>query len=166
MAPPVSPRRASPRDAYTAALSLLARRELSEAQIRTRLRRREFEDGEIDEAVRRLRDERSLDDSRVALAYARTEANLRQRGRDRILRGLQTMGIAPSTARSAVDMIFGELDESALLEQALQRRLRHGADLTDRKTLHRLHRYLIAQGHDAGRVSSLLRRRTRGLDDE
>ncbi len=166
MADSASSRRGTTRDAYLAGLTMLARRELSESQIRTRLRRREFDAGDIDDAVERLREERAIDDTRVALAYARTEANLRQRGRDRVLRGLHLMGIAPSTARSAVDVVFDELDERALLDQALQRRLRHGADLTDRKTLLRLHRYLIAQGFEPGHVGDLLRRRSKGMADD
>ena len=49
-------------DAYVTALRLLARRELSEAQVRARLARREFESDEIDAAVARLQEERALDD--------------------------------------------------------------------------------------------------------
>ncbi len=153
------------RDAYLVGLTLLARRELSESQVRARLRRREFDDGEIDDALQRLREEKAVDDARVARAYARTEANIRQRGRDRILRVLHTMGIAPSTARTAVDEVFAEVDEGALLEQALQRRVRHGADVTNRQTLARLHRYLVGQGFEPGQVMELLRRRAKGIDE-
>lgn len=166
MAAPTDSARGRHRDAYLVGLTLLARRELSEWQIRARLRRREFDDGDIDEALQRLREEKALDDGRVARAYARTEANVRQRGRDRILRGLQAMGIAPSIARTAVNELFAEVDESALLEQALQRRVRHGADVTDRRTVGRLHRYLVAQGFDPAQVSDLLRRRSKGGDEE
>jgi len=52
--------------AYLDALRMLARRELSEAQIRQRLARREHEPDLIDEAAARLKEERALDDVRVA----------------------------------------------------------------------------------------------------
>ena len=60
-----------PDGAYVAALKMLARRELSESQVRGRLTRRQFDPDEIDAAVARLRRERALDDQRTALACAR-----------------------------------------------------------------------------------------------
>ena len=50
--------------AYVAGLTLLARRELAEAQLRTRLARRKFDEEDIDAAVARLRRERAVDDRR------------------------------------------------------------------------------------------------------
>ena len=54
--------------AYVAGLKMLGQRELSEAQVRTRLARKEFDSEDIDSAVARLRRERALDDRRTALA--------------------------------------------------------------------------------------------------
>ena len=62
--------------AYVAGLKMLARRELSEAQLRLRLARRAFAPADIDDAVQRLRRERALDDRRVALACAREGADV------------------------------------------------------------------------------------------
>ena len=62
--------------AYVAGLKMLGQRELSEAQVRTRLARRQFEADDIDAAVTRLRRERALDDRRTALACARTEVRI------------------------------------------------------------------------------------------
>ena len=45
---------------------MLARRELSEAQLRQRLARRQHDPDAIEEALTRLKAERSLDDERVA----------------------------------------------------------------------------------------------------
>ena len=146
--------------AYVAGLKLLARRELSEAQLRARLGRRQFDSDDIDRAVRRLRGERALDDRRVALACARTEVRLRQRGRARVIRQIEALGIARDVARAAVQEVFAELDESALLEQALEKRLRRGIPL-DAAGARRVHRYLIAQGFDPSRVTDLVRRRAR-----
>ena len=56
--------------AYVDALRMLARRELSEAQVRQRLVRREHGQAAIDEALARLRNERAIDDARVAEAIA------------------------------------------------------------------------------------------------
>ena len=149
-------------DAYLAGLKLLARRELSEAQLRARLARRQFAEDDIETAVARLSRERALDDRRTALACARTELAVRRRGRFRVVRQVEALGIPPATARAAVNEVFADVDEATLLEQALDRRLRRGLTLDEPATVRRIHRYLIAQGFDPARVAELLRRRSRG----
>jgi regulatory protein len=150
--------------AYVAGLTLLARRELAEAQVRTRLAKRKFDEDDIDAAVARLRSERAIDDRRTALACARTEVRIRHRGRARVLRQIEALGIARDIARDAVAEVFAEIDETALLEQALDRRLRHGMSLSDPAVFRRLHRYLLGQGFEPGRVMTLLRQRAKSAD--
>jgi regulatory protein len=146
-------------DAYVTALRLLARRELSEAQVRTRLVRREFEPEEIDAAVARLQEERALDDRRTALACARTEAHVKRHGRRRALRAVEALGVDRELARAAVAEVFGDLDEDALITQALDRKLRFGGSIEEAAVARRVHRYLLAQGFDAGRVHAAIRSR-------
>jgi regulatory protein len=145
--------------AYVTGLTLLARRELAETQLRARLIKRKFDPEDIDIAVARLRRERALDDRRTAIACARTEVRVRRHGRARVLRQIEALGIARDVARQAVAEVFTELDEAELLEQALDRRLRRGVDLRDPAIVRRLHRYLVSQGFDPSAVTGLLRRR-------
>ncbi len=144
--------------AYVVGLKLLATRELSEAQLRERLARRRFEPKDIDSAVERLRAQRAIDDARTAAAYARTEANVYGRGRLRVLRRLQAMGIAPETARAAVIEVFSGLDDSVRIDGTLAKRLRQGETLENPKVAARIHRYLLSQGFLAGDVIAALRR--------
>jgi regulatory protein len=150
----------TPGAAYLAGLRLLARRELSEAQLRARLVRRKLDPDDIDEAVSRLLDERALDDRRVALACARTELRLRGRGRARVLRQIEALGIARDVASAAVAEVFADVDQTALLEQALDRRLRGGASLHDEATLRRVYRHLVAQGFEPSQVAHVIASRT------
>ncbi len=145
--------------AYVAGLKLLARRELCEAQVRTRLARHQFAPDDIEKAIARLQSERALDDRRTALACARTEAHVKRHGRLRALRQIETLGIARDVARAAVAEVFGDLDEDLLIEQALNRRLRHDMSLEEATTVRRVHRYLLAQGFDAARVHAAIRSR-------
>jgi regulatory protein len=147
--------------AYVAGLSLLARRELAEAQLRSRLARRQFDEEHIDAAVARLRRERALDDRRTALACARTEVRVKRRGRARVVRRIEALGIARDIAREAVAEVFADIDETEHLEQALDHRLRGGTRLSDPAVLRRVHRYLLGQGFDPERVNALLRRRAK-----
>jgi len=147
--------------AYVAGLTLLARRELAEAQLRTRLSKRKFAEDDIETAVARLRRERALDDRRTAVACARTQVRIKHRGRARVVRQIEALGIARDVARDAVAEVFAEVDEAALLEHALDRRLRHGMTLSDPAVFRRVHRYLLGQGFAPDRVMTLLRRRAK-----
>ena len=145
--------------AYVAALQLLARRELSEAQVRIRLLRRGYGADDIDDAVASLKAERALDDGRVAGAMARTAVTLKRRGRRRVRLEIERAGIAPAVARQAVEETFGDLDEDALLEGALDRRRRPAKSLNEPAEFGRLYRYLVGQGFDPERVLHALTRR-------
>jgi regulatory protein len=150
-------------DAYVAGLRLLARRELSEVQLRARLARRKFDDDEIGTAVVRLRRDGALDDRRTALACARTEAHVKRHGRLRAVRAVEALGIARPLARAAVAETFADLDEDALLAQALERRVRRSDAAPTAAGISRLHRYLLSQGFEAGRVSAAIRSRFKSV---
>jgi SOS response regulatory protein OraA/RecX len=81
-----------------------------------------------------------------------------------VLRQLETLGIAREVAKAAVAEVFADVDESALLTQALERRLR-GASL-DRSTLQRVQRYLLSKGFEAGQVNEALRSRVKSVSHE
>jgi regulatory protein len=140
---------------------MLGRRELSEAQVRERLARKGHEPDAVDAAVDRLRNERAIDDARVAEAIAHTATAVHRRGRLRVRRQIEQAGIAPATARDAVDSAFEVIDDEALLETSLDRRLRGRDAILDEAEFARLFRYLIGQGFEPDRAVAALRRRGR-----
>ena len=144
--------------AYLDALRMLARRELSEAQVRQRLSRRGESPASIDDAIARLKADRSLDDERVAGAIARTETSVRGRGKRRVLQRIEAAGIAKSIAARAVDNLFQDVDADALLSASLSKRLRGRERIADDREFQRLFRYLSAQGFDSDKVLALLRK--------
>ena len=146
---------------YLDALKMLARRELSEAQIRQRLARRGHGPGPIDAAVARLKSERAIDDARVAEAIARTEIAGKRRGKLRVARQIENAGVAGPVARRTVEEIFGEIDGDALIQAALTRRLRAGMAIQDDAEFDRLCRYLIGQGFEIDHVVRTLTARRR-----
>jgi len=146
---------------YVAALALLARRELSEAQLRQRLLRKGHQPEEVEEAIVRLREERAVDDRRVAEAIARTAVTVKRRGRLRVEREIQRAGIAPEIARHALDGVFETLSDDELLESALARRLR-GRTISDQREFSRLYRYLLGQGFESDRIVAALNRHRTG----
>src|SRR2546426_9362298 len=118
---------------------MLARRELSEKQVRERLARKGHEGAAIDEAIGRLRDERAIDDVRVAEAIARTETSVRRRGKLRVQMQIQRAGIGKDVAKRAVADVFDAIDDDALIEASLKKRL-HGRDtIADDREFQRLY---------------------------
>jgi regulatory protein len=153
-------------DPYTYALTLLARRELSAAQIRSRLKSRRFPDPDIDAAIGRLRASQALDDARVARSHARTAASVKGRGRARVVREIEALGIDRATARDAVAEVFSELDEDVLLANALDRKLR-GRRIRDAAEFRRLHQFLMRQGFEPGKIVRALETRGgRAFEDQ
>jgi len=138
--------------AYVDGLKMLARRELSELQVRQRLARKGHDREAIDEAIARLREERALDDARTAEAIARTETSIRRRGKVRVRLQIERAGIAKATAKRAVDEVFDTIDDDALMEASLTRRLRGRDRIADDREFQRLYRYLIGQGFESDRV--------------
>ena len=143
--------------AYIDGLKMLGRRELSEKQVRQRLARKEYDQEAIDEAVARLRDERAIDDQRVAEAIARTETGIRKRGKVRVRIQLERAGIAKDTAKTAIDNVFEAIDDAALLESSLRKRLRGRETIADEREFARLFRFLIGQGFESDRVMKALK---------
>ena len=135
---------------------MLSARELSEAQLRTRLKRRELDADEIEDAISRLKNDRTLNDRRVALAIARMESAIKHRGRSRVLQKIRQAGIADDTAEDAVREVFEEVDEEAMLDKAFERRLRGKTPRElDDKGRARVIRGLVAQGF---RLEAILKR--------
>jgi regulatory protein len=147
--------------AYIDGLKMLGRRELSETQVRQRLARKEYPEDEIEAAIGRLREERAINDQRVAVAIVRTETGIRKRGKVRVRLQLERAGIAKETARQAMDEVFEAIDGDALLESSLHKRLRGRETIADDREFQRLFRYLVAQGFESDRVMQALRAKRR-----
>ena len=140
---------------------MLARRELSEWQVRQRLARKGHQPDVIDDAVGRLLEERAIDDTRVAEAIARTETAVRKRGKVRVRMQIERAGIAKATATRAADEVFDGIDDDALLDAALAKRLRGRDAVADDREFQRLYRYLVSQGFESDRALKALNVRKR-----
>jgi regulatory protein len=136
---------------------MLGRRELSEQQVRQRLARKQYSQDDIDDAIARLRQERAINDQRVAEAIVRTETGIRKRGRVRVRLQLERAGIAKEIAQAALDSVFDPIDDDRLLESSLRKRLRDRGAIADDREFGRLFRYLIGQGFESDRVMKALK---------
>jgi len=153
--------------AHTEGLKLLGRRELSVEGVRARLEDRGYSPDDIAEALARLLESGALDDRRVARAYVRTAVTVKGRGRLRINQELLHMGIDKEIAAEALGEVFGELDERALIDRAIKKKLHGRPAPKERDEQVRLYQFLMRQGFSPAGVSSALRRfRTGQRDDQ
>jgi regulatory protein len=157
---------ADKRSAYLDALHLLAGRELTAKQLRERLTDREHNREEIERAIEHLRETRALDDARVAGAYVRTALKIKGRGRLRIQRELQDMGVERSVATQALADAFGDVDERALIAAAIKKKLHGKPKITTPADYARVYQFLMRQGFSSAGVTAALRSLRRGLPDD
>lgn len=156
-----------PADPYALALAWLSQRELSATQVRARLRRRGVPDADIATVVDRLTATGALDERRMAVAAVRLETSIRGRGPARARQKLRALGVPDATATEALASAMADVDVTALLDRALDRRLARLPDgPLDRAATQRLVAALVRQGFEPGAVFARLRKRGRDVDDE
>jgi regulatory protein len=144
-------------DCYAAALRILKYRFNSTAELRRKLRAKQFDRETIDATLERLRAEKWLDDERFAAAYVRTRV-LKSKGRLRIRRELMSAGVDDETAARAVGANVNADDERERATAIARKRLpnlvkRYGADVARNK----LTGYLLKQGYDAALVREIVK---------
>ena len=152
--------------AYTDAVGLLSRRQLTVAECRSRLAQLEHSDPDIETAITHLVETGALDDARLARAYARTASEVKGRGRLRVIRELEARGVDHETAAAAVGETYTEKDERTLVARALDKKLRGRSKPNDRREYARLYQHLMRQGFTPAAVHAALRKLRGPGDDE
>jgi regulatory protein len=147
--------------AYSRALRWLTARELSQAQVRSRLAEAGYTETAVSTAIGRLLETRTIDDRRAAMAVARTEARVRRHGPRRVMGKLMSMDIDRDLAKEIITELFGEEDEAQLLESTLDRRLRGRPErLKDPHERTKLVAYLVRQGFSVSASTSAVRKKS------
>ena len=141
------------RDAYSSGLGLLARREHSARELKSKLARRGHVDGDIKNAVDQLSDKRYQSDERFAVTIARTRV-AQGYGPHRIRAELKSHGLAEVAIRSAIAAT--EADWPAIAAAQLRRRFggKSPADLAERA---RRAQFLLRRGFDPATVRTVTR---------
>ncbi len=159
---------APPADPYGLALGWLGLRELSARQVQQRLARRGVAPTDIDAVIARLTANGVLDEARMALAAARLETVIRGRGPARTRQKLRALGLPDAATSAALEATLADVDLDALLDRALEIRLRKApAGALDQAATRRIVGALVRQGFDPGSVFKRLRQRgARAIDSE
>ncbi|MBV9000871.1 MAG: regulatory protein RecX [Solirubrobacterales bacterium] len=148
----MSARRSSYRldEALDAAYRYLNRRDRTEAELRTHLRRADVVPDDIEGAIATLVEQGYLDDARFARLFVQDKRELEAWGSDRIRRGLLARGVSSDLVEEALaqhdDDSGGDGDE---LERALDLlRRRFPSPVGDRRERDRALGVLVRKGYD------------------
>ncbi|MBI3872046.1 MAG: regulatory protein RecX [candidate division Zixibacteria bacterium] len=130
-----------------AAISLLARRERSRAELAVALKRKRFAPDLIERVLQEIAAQGLQSDSRFAGAWVETRKRLSPRGRAALIYELKQKGIAGPEIKGAVNR-YTQSDERAALRDLIASRLeRLGASKDDKQKIkHRLLGFLARRG--------------------
>ena len=146
-----------PVNAYEKGIALLARREHSARELKTKLARRGIEKDEADAVLSKLQSKDFQNDARFGEMLVRTRIESGY-GPRWIVAELKTHGIAEAKARALIDAV--EPDWSEIIRNQLRRRYgRKAANLAERV---KRANFLLRRGFDAATVQSATR--AEGLD--
>ncbi len=144
---------------YDYALGALGRRMRTTAELR-RLMRLRVEKGETGEArmdavIRRLMENRYLDDRSFAADYTRLRQEGAKFGRRRVQQDLQHKGVDGEVVAATLETAYAHVDEEALARQFLERKRMRKPE--NEKESARVMRRLIAAGFSMTIVYKILR---------
>jgi regulatory protein len=130
------------------ALRLLAVRQRTRGELRTRLLRAGFERDEVEAELDRLEGVGLVDDARFASDYVEHALDRRLEGRRAIAASLSAKGLDRRLVDEA--LAAAERDDGDRLDRLAEARARRLRDLPPDAAHRRLVSFLIRRGHDAG----------------
>jgi regulatory protein len=145
---------------YAAALRALMRRAHSIHEMKEYLERRAENREAIAPVIASLREQNYLDDAKFALNYARQHAQSRRQGRFRVARELRARGVPDRHIEAALEAVFADTDEAALIRKRLERQLARTQGPLDERRLASVYRSLLRAGFPSDLIRSELRAAT------
>lgn len=136
----------------------LAARAHSTGELRDKLRRKAACRDDVEAVLARLAESAYLDDAKFAEAFASARLESRAQGARRVLRDLRGRRVAPSVAEGTVKRVFAGVDEEALIEDYLRRRLRTALPVAGGKALASAYGRLLRAGFAPGTSLRVLRK--------
>lgn len=140
---------------------MLAARARSEAQLREKLFAKEWLDHRlIDECIARLKELGYLNDRDFAYHYALSRLRSKSIGRSRLARELAEKQVTGEVIEEALERVFEEVEEGALLNKAVEKFVRLHGQPTDARKSRKLFAHLMRLGFRYELIAKRLRSRT------
>jgi len=146
---------------YEAAVRALMRRAYSVYEMKQLLGRRTEDDKLLRTVMDRLKRAKMIDDERFAKQFARQRTEIRRQGKFRIARDLRARGVPDRHIEAALAESAKETDESAIVRQRLERKLRSFRGEVTENKIASMYRSLLRAGFSADIVRRELKSLTR-----
>ena len=146
---------------YEAAVRALMRRAYSVYEMKQLLGRRTEDDKLLRAVMDRLKRAKMIDDERFAKQFARQRTEIRRQGKFRIARDLRARGVPDRHIEAALADAAKETDESAVVRQRLERKLRSFRGEIGENKIASMYRSLLRAGFSADVVRRELKAITR-----
>jgi regulatory protein len=146
---------------YEAAVRALMRRAYSVYEMKAMLGRRTDDDSLLKTVMDRLKRAGMIDDERFAKQFARQRTEIRRQGKFRIARDLRARGVPDRHIEAALAEAAQVTDESAIVRQRLERKLRSFRGEIGENKMASMYRSLLRAGFSADVVRRELKALTR-----
>ena len=140
------------KQAKAKALRLLEHMDRTEHQLRVKLKEQDFNEQEIDEAVRYVESYHYIDDARYAANYIELKAEYKSRRQ--IEQALMTRGVDRQVIADAFEE-YGKIDETPQIE-AFLRKKRVNWQEADEKEISKLYQALMRRGFSVRDIRSVI----------
>jgi regulatory protein len=150
--------------AVTGALAFVGYRPRSEREVRNRLRKRDFSQQAIDEAIERMRGWNYLNDQAFAEWWVENRESHRPRGKRLLAGELREKGVAPDVVSDVIEE--AEVDESSAALEMARKRLGSLSDLDQATQKRRLAAFLGRRGYGWDVVGPVMKQVFAELEDE
>jgi regulatory protein len=145
---------------YDYAVGALARKMRTVAELKRLLRNKTIttagSDVMIEAVVRKLKDQKYLNDSQYAAAYSRNRKENEKFGKRRVITDLKTKGVHGDVIEAAVTSAYDDSNEELLARQFVERkRLKKPATQKDAA---RIFRMLLRAGFSSGTIYKVLKK--------
>ena len=148
----------SQRELYERALRLLTQKSRSQWELRRLLAKRCCEQSLVTAVIDKCIAHGYLDDVQYAIHLARDHAERKRHGRRRVAQELRARGLSAPIVELALQEMFSQVDEGAVLRRAVQARVRNTPGKWDTRKKKKLYDQLVRAGFDTDAILRELRR--------
>jgi regulatory protein len=146
---------------YDVAVRALMRRAHSVHEMKLKLERRSNNKVLVQVVMARLKENGMIDDAKYAKQFARQRTDSRKQGKFRVARDLRARGIPDRHIAAALEETAQTTDESAMVRQRIERKLRSNRGEIDEKKMASIYGSLLRAGFSSDVVRRELKKITR-----
>lgn len=149
----------TPQEALMRLEALCAKSEQCTFDLRQKLYKWEISSGDCEKIIKKLREERFVDDARFAVAYCRDKYRFNRWGRMKIVYGLRAKQISSNDIKEALNAI-DEKEYEQILVSVIKSKAQTIKDVDTYEGRTRLFRSVASRGYESALIAKIIRDRS------